>query len=84
MAATSGRRYFDGKSVNTLSDKRSTEKLTGNINSLLSSDALHMAPVILVNTGLGKSVPSVMRQAITWKGVDLLLIGLPGTNFSEI
>ena len=37
-----------------------------------------------VSIGSGNSLSPVWRQAITWTNACLLLIALPGTNFSEI
>ena len=42
------------------------------------------ASVNLVNIGSGNGLAPVWRQAIAWTSASLLLIGLLGTNFSEI
>ena len=54
------------------------------INQLISPYCRIYASVNRVGNGSGNGLSPVRRQAITWTNADLLLIGLLGTNFSEI
>ena len=60
------------------------ERLTfpTSIYSLTSDTIWYQA--ILVNTGSRNGLPLVWGQTITWTNAGSLLIGLLGTNFSEI